>query len=312
MIELETVTTCPACGAEPTRPWVPAVDRLYGIDTAGMCHARCPHCRVVFLMRRPVEEAMAAFYTDGYEPYEGASTELPAELHDEVPSRIPSVGQARWLELVRPVYRPVPDGGRLLDFGCGSTSFLEGVTQLGWKSVGTDFSDGVVGRVRAAGFSACRIDELPRVVEAGSLDRIRMNHVVEHLYEPRKTLHGLRMLLDNGGLLHVAVPNPTGVTARLSGRYWWSLEPRHVALYPPRALVSLVEDAGYRVIGVAHQPSARDVRRSMEFALEGVHAPRRVRGILAGRRAERVYALLAAGAAAVGRGDRLHLVARAT
>lgn len=311
MIELETVTACPACGAEPSDSWVPAVDRLYGIDTKGMCHARCLRCRVVFLMRRPVAEAMGAFYTDDYEPYEGAATELPAELHDEAPSRIPAAGQARWLELVRPVYRPVPNGGRLLDFGCGSPSFLKNVTRLGWEGIGTDFSDGVVARVRAAGFSACRIDELPRVVEAGSLDRIRMNHVLEHLYEPRETLSRLRILLGNGGLLHLAVPNPAGVTARLSGRYWWSLEPRHVVLYPPRALVALVAAAGYRVVGVAHQPSARDVRRSTEFALEGLHAPRRVRGALASRQAERVYALLAAAAAAVGRGDRLHLVARA-
>lgn len=311
MIGLETLTACPGCGAEVRRPWVPAVDREYGMPTDGMWHARCPRCRILFLMRRPVEEAMGRFYTEAYEPYEGASTELPGELRDDVPSRIPSVGHARWLDLVRPVYRPVPDDGRLLDFGCGSPSFLEAVARLGWTGIGTDFSAAVVDRVRAAGFAACRIDELPRVIELGGLHRIRMNHVVEHLYRPRETLRGLHTLLRPGGLLHIAVPNPAAATARLSGRYWWSLDPRHVVLYPPRALVSLVEAAGYRVVGLAHQASAPDVRRSVEHILDGVRAPARVRDVLAGRQAERVYAVMAAATAAVGRGDRLHLVAQA-
>src|SRR5262245_58055892 len=152
--------------------------------------------------------------------------------------------------LVDRVYSPPRPGATLLDFGCGSESFLNAAKARGWKSIGADFLPFVIEQVHAAGHEAHLIDdrfwnEFPK----GSVDLIRLNHVVEHLYHPIEDLARLRSLLRPGGRLHLATPNSASLAFALLGERWFSLDcPRHIVIYTPSSMRAALKRAGFESV----------------------------------------------------------------
>jgi SAM-dependent methyltransferase len=154
---------------------------------------------------------------------------------------------------------------QLLDFGCGSDIFLNQARDLGWDTIGIDFSPIAVEQVRRSGHKAILASPaMWQEIEDESLDLVRMNHVLEHLYDGREVLAAIRSKMKAGARLHIAVPNPNGVTSRLF-RSWAALvsEPRHVILYPPRVLASLLAQVGFSQVRVCHETVAKDFLRSL-------------------------------------------------
>lgn len=307
-MEVEVLDACPLCDSQRLHRWRSAPDRAYFSEDLGFAYARCCNCDLRFLRRRPTAATAGELYDDNYEPYDvaGDRPAPPVELTGERPSRLP----APWLDLVRPIYRLPRPGARFLDFGCGSAFFLAAAERGGWTAIGTDFSPAVVERVRASGFQAHPVDEMWVALARQPVDLVRMSHVLEHVYDPVETLRRTRTILRPGGLVHVAVPNPVGLSSLVFRRHWFPLEPRHVWQFTPRLLSSVLEQTGFTVVGIGHQPSPRDARRSAGYAARAWRAPGSVAAAVDSRRAERLYALPTAVAAAVGHGDRLHGVAR--
>jgi SAM-dependent methyltransferase len=305
-MDVEAVGACPFCGSTWFRRWRPAPDRAYGTGECGFAYAKCKACDIRFLARRPTALTASELYDDRYEPYDvGTGDRMPPiELSCIQPSVLP----APWLDLLRLLYRPPTPGARLLDLGCGSAHFLGAAYGAGWTPIGADFSPAVVERVRIAGIDAHLVDDVWEVLKDNPVDRVRMNHVLEHVYDPVKVLTQASSVLRPGGLIHVAVPNPVGFSSTVFRRHWLGLEPRHVFLFPPGVLVKVVERAGLKVLGLAHQGAPNDARRSIGYALAAAQVPATIRAIGLSRGAGRVYAVPAAIAAALGRGDRLHAV----
>jgi SAM-dependent methyltransferase len=307
-MELEVLDQCPLCQSRRLRSWRPAPDRAYGNTDLGCSYARCLDCDARFLRRRPTAATIGELYDDRYEPYDvgGARRPPPAEFGQERPSRLP----AAWLDLVRPLYQAPSSGARFLDLGCGSAYFLAAAGRAGWRAIGADFSVAVVERARAGGFEAHAVDEVWPVLAEAPVDVVRMNHVLEHVYDPVEMLSRVRDVLRPGGSVHIAVPNPVGLSSSLFHRHWLGLEPRHLILFPPRLLRSVLTRAGFKVVAIGHQPSPADVRRSAGYALQWLGLPSRVCQAVASPMADQVYAVPASLAALLGRGDRIHVVAR--
>lgn len=307
-MELEVLDQCPLCGSRRLKPWRPAPDRAYVSEDLGFAYARCLACDARFLRRRPTAATVGELYDDRYEPYDvGADRPAPpVELGQDRLSRLP----ATWLDLIRPLYQLPSPGARFLDFGCGSVFFLKAAAQAGWMAIGADFSAPVVERVRTAGIEAYAVEEMWPILAEDPVDLVRMNHVLEHVYDPVATMSRVREALRPGGFVHVAIPNPVGLTSSVFRRHWLGLEPRHVTLFPPQLARSVLTRAGFDVVGIGHQPSAADARRSAAYALRGARAPAGVVRAAASPTADRVYAVPAAVAARFRRGDRLHVVGR--
>jgi predicted SAM-dependent methyltransferase len=108
-------------------------------------------------------------------------------------------------------------------------------------------------------------DAIPDV----SVDLVRLNHVIEHLYAPRETLTQLRRKLRPGGRLHLATPNATSVTFRLLRRHWFSLEcPRHIVIYTPQSTRRLLRMVGFGRVECFQEVLTKDVARSLGLLLE--------------------------------------------
>lgn len=317
---------CPVCGGghhtswrEDARDWQqPAARERY-------TYATCEDCGARFQALRPVEQDLPLVYFEGYGPYDErgqrhiglpsslrlkiagvAAAAICAAIDAVVPDHVP----ARLAEF----YDPGDDEGVLLDYGCGSSRFLDEARELGWQTVGVDFAPDVTNRVAAAGHRAGLVADGLDVVLAGAEVRVvRMNHVVEHLFHPRDALAEIRDAMAPGGRIHIATPNPTGIASRLFRQRWFALEaPRHAVIYPSATLAAMLRDIGFRDIEILHPVVTKDLLRSWglrRFA-RGRLAHADVQALGEDPHRARVLRPVAKAAAVLGLADQFHLLAR--
>lgn len=337
---IERIRACPACGSRRARPRCRSRERIFDLSPAVFEFARCGGCGVVYQSLRPVEADVAAFYPPDYGPYQpapavrrdaGSPRQGPhAPLHPGFRSRLRTkilrtIDRANAALLrrypdplpaaVHTVYEPPHQGATLLDFGCGSAAFLDQAKARGWDTLGVDFVESVVGGVRRAGHRAMLLTpEMWDAIPDGSLDCVRMNHVLEHLYDPHETLALVRRKLRPGGRLHAATPNAASLTFRLLGRHWYPLEcPRHIVVYTPDAVKPLFAKAGFAGVACYSEVLTKDTARSIGYLLQS-WGRLDAAGALALMHRPALHGVLFAPArlaALLGRADRFHAIASA-
>lgn len=133
-------------------------------------------------------------------------------------------------------------GKRILDYGCGTGSFLCACVDRGYIAFGVDFDADVAS---AAGARAkCRsasVDDFEHMAET-DFDAIHLGDVLEHLANPAATISLLLERLKPGGLLYVEGPietnaSPVHWAARLFGMVKKALQPTFVAGFAPTHLL---------------------------------------------------------------------------
>lgn len=316
MIAVEQVTNCPGCGSWASSPAAPCEDRLSGV-IADLEYSRCNGCRVVFLSRRVKESDIAKLYPETYHPYQAGRGFQPADARSLRYSLAQAVlrGVGRASGGLRRVtaehYMPSHPGARFVDFGCGSPAFLDRAAQMGWTAIGVDFAPTVVDRVHEAGYEGYLVEECWEALGRGSVAALRLNHVLEHLYDPWATMRQLTSLLAQGGRLHIAVPNPDGVGALLFGRDWLSFDARHTVLFGPRQAGKLISKLGFSNIRVIHEIVTKDLARSWGYrrARQGQMALPEVFDLSNRSGLNALMAPPATIAALLRRGDRFHIFA---
>lgn len=328
VVATEPVRACPVCGSPASRPWIAGVRDYQQPGAAERYGFRdCDRCAVLFLDPRPVAEELGKVYFAGYEPHQvRRRTPVPPPRPSLITRLLEPLGLVAGLVLDRlardplpralhAVYTPERSGDLLVDYGCGAPTFLDDAHESGWRTLGVDFDESVLGAVREHGHAAALVGEqFEREVEDGSAACIRLNHVVEHLYEPRAVLEQLRRKLRPGGRLHLATPNPASASARVFGRHWYALEcPRHAVLWRPQVLRDLLLDVGFADVTLVQEASPKDVARSWGIVLHerGRLSAEEWRALTESWPRLRVLRAPARAAALAGRGDRFHAFARA-
>jgi len=140
-------------------------------------------------------------------------------------------------------FLPFSPNGVLLDFGSGNGQFMGFMRQLGWHAEGLEPDPRAREQARQIGFSIW--NNLEEVVSRKRLfHAIVLRHVIEHLPEPRQTLHTLISLLEPGGKLVTLSPNPNSFLLRVFGRHWYPLHPpHHFCLVAPQAFRQFLGEA---------------------------------------------------------------------
>ena len=216
--------------------------------------------------------------------------------------------------IVQKAYKKQPPQGVFLDYGCGAPKGLNMAKELGWiKTVGADFSPLVAENVKNAGHECHLIsDALWEALGQNNVGMVRMNHVLEHLYQPRKVMSNIYNAMMPGACLHLAVPNPAGMTAQLFKSHWFGLEvPRHCMMYPPGLLKQFIESLGFKNVQIIQEAAAKDLARSIGYWLYDLGFPFEDQGeqlMHNGLLTLLIYPFSRI-AAMLGHGDRLHVIA---
>jgi SAM-dependent methyltransferase len=230
---------CALCGAREGVRVASGPDFEYDTTRTELSLWRCA-CGGVYLDPRPAPEALARIYPSNYYAYDFV------EKVGRFVMRFKSMAERTKVRAYRAY---VPDGGRVLDIGCGDGHVLGQLRRHGGASLrleGVEFSPVAIAAAERAGFVVHRgrIEEVE--LPPGAFDLVIMNQLIEHVADPVAVLRKVAAALRPGGVVFVETPNLDSADARLfRRRYWGGYHlPRHFHLFDRRSLPALARRAG--------------------------------------------------------------------
>jgi SAM-dependent methyltransferase len=233
--------TCIVCGESDARAAFIGWDRQHG-GPGSFVVRRCSNCGTYSVNPQPDLEALPAYYPADYAPYgQGGASERR--------------WWARWNQqyaigkLARAATRYTRVPGKALDVGCATGGFLAALRSRGWHVQGVELNAEVAARTQSlTGIDVFAGDLAEARYPDATFDLVTFWDVLEHLPDPRRTLEEAARVCRAGASLVLTVPNPGSLEARLFGPCWagWDV-PRHLWVFPQRALERLLSETGWRV-----------------------------------------------------------------
>lgn len=214
-------TQCSVCGRE-------LAERLAGRPVwvkDGFNIFECDGCGVRFRFPPPAPEDLAGIYVDDYFVQEGEGRDV-SSYRDYLGEEAAHRRNAR--KRLKSIARLLPDRGRSLDVGAAAGFFVSQAQEEGFEAEGVDIS----GSMAEFGRSSLGVDLktgsfLEFMSENGGYDLITMWDYIEHVVDPVAELRHAEGLLRDGGLLVLSTGDVKAFFARLCGKRWHLLTPRH-------------------------------------------------------------------------------------
>ncbi len=230
----------------------------------------CATCGLVYLRERPDTEDVPFYYPDTYKCFQS---------FDQRGFIMKKLARAVASGKLRRIARLMPRGNdTLLDYGCGSGTWLALLQELGctYRMIGTDITGGPLQELRKRGIEAYACDEttLQRYIRPGSIGVVHMFHVIEHLPQVDRCLESIREVLVPGGVLVGQTPNVASLGRRFWGDLWYQWHaPQHLVLFSDDTLRRHAEKAGFEVVSISSSISG-----ATQWALSFLHWWSRFRG----------------------------------
>ena len=146
----------------------------------------------------------------------------------------------------------IPRDANILEIGYGSGGWLLSMSGLGYKNLhgyDIDINSENAFRLTSVGINISSGDFLENRYPEASFDCIRLEHVLEHLWEPRKVLAKCYRLLKPGGILVFNSPCIDSWLARPSIRHYPGLQlPWHLYHHTPQSASLLLEAVGFEIV----------------------------------------------------------------
>jgi SAM-dependent methyltransferase len=245
---------CEVCGALDPEP-ILASPRLDGPLV------RCRDCGLVYVGARQADFTFSSTDRQRTQALGDRVTELgivaPEVEEAERPLRL-AADRDRLARLAR----DGPPGGRLLDVGCATGTFLQ-VAEGVFDAEGVEPDPGTSEQARAAG-RRVTTGTLAELAAAAGFDVITMFHVIEHLDSPRAALERVRALLRPGGIVVIETPTVDCAWFRLAPGHWRQLIPDHYFFFSRPTLERLLRETGFEPLH--HRTVGRRV--SLRFAAD--------------------------------------------
>ena len=204
----------------------------------------CAACGFGWQHPLPSPEAIRAYY-EAFPPYNlHAAGEKESLFH----RRLHRLDQLR------------PSRGRLLDLGAGLGHFLKLAQDAGWDVTGVEPQSSAANHCRQSLGVEVHEGVLSELELApNSFDVVTLWDVWEHVHEPLAYLDGCLRLLRPGGLLALAVPNASGLSARLFRGHWRYVMFTHLSYFRFAYLRQLLDTRGLRILRADHMLKAQSL-----------------------------------------------------
>ncbi len=198
---------------------------------------QCDKCRLVYINPQPTADEIPGFYDNMYLD----------DSPDEVAAR--GLGYTE-KQLRRIVRRRKPDGGKLLDIGCGFGAVLAEMAKFSeWTLEGVEIGDNAINyarkRVPSARIHDGTVDDVD--FEPGTFDCIMMITVLEHVKNPTAVLERITKWLAPGGMLVIQTPHVEPfikLQQHVPQVPIYFEAPRHLFDFSPRTLAMYFERSG--------------------------------------------------------------------
>jgi 2-polyprenyl-3-methyl-5-hydroxy-6-metoxy-1,4-benzoquinol methylase len=192
---------------------------------------QCPNCNTLITLPRPDESQIFKYYnSEEYVSHNDSNSGLINKIYQIV--------KRHALNSKRKLITPLLNGGPLLDFGCGTGSFIEECSNKGISSFGAEPDISAKTIALKKGLNVTSPEELSS--SAQKFGVITMWHVLEHTYDPVATIKQLKSMLLPDGYLVIAVPNYMSFDAQHYGNNWAAYDvPRHLFHFTQQSLKTI-------------------------------------------------------------------------
>ena len=233
---------CALCGADDPEPLASLDDLRFGTLPFPLQLVACRRCGFRYLTPQPRPGCEQAFYPDEYDPYRRTSLTARARrilLRREV--------HALWPLLAPP--------RRILEVGCATGELLQVIREAGNPDVvGLEPEPTAAETARDRGLTVLTGTLATVQFAPESFDVVLLQHVLEHLAEPRRALEQIWLLLRPGGSVIIWVPNGASWAATVFGDAWMGYDPpRHRSVFTPATLRQLLAETGFTVLEEHHE-----------------------------------------------------------
>jgi ubiquinone/menaquinone biosynthesis C-methylase UbiE len=139
--------------------------------------------------------------------------------------------------------------GRLLDYGCGTGSFLVEMKRAGWQISGIENDSGAMQKASIQTDQLIHSPDHLVQFDSTSFEVLTLWHVLEHVHDLNETIHQFNRILIDNGILIIAVPNHTSYDANVYRKFWAAYDvPRHLYHFSPVTITRLLSNHGFKLI----------------------------------------------------------------
>lgn len=233
---------CPICGhtSKTTFPGVQDFSvskEMFSLNT-------CSHCSFLFTSHPPDKSSIGKYYqSDTYISHTDGKKGFIEQVYQLVRKKTVTAKRKLVEEVVS------KKQGTVLDYGCGTGTFLHEMKSFGWSIAGIE--PDAAARAKAEKFTSSTLlipDQLS-ILESNGFDAVTLWHVLEHVHDLDWTIQQVKRLLKSSGKLFIAVPNNDAYDAKFYGEFWAAYDvPRHLYHFTPATMKGLMDKHGLSII----------------------------------------------------------------
>jgi 2-polyprenyl-3-methyl-5-hydroxy-6-metoxy-1,4-benzoquinol methylase len=221
MIETETLKSCALCGGSEISSPFQTKDFMVTEETFSV--SSCNSCGFHFTNPRPLESLVAKYYaSEKYLSHSSKRLSLVESLYG-----LAKKFTLNWKTNLITQFVMQKNKIALLDVGCGNGDFLQHCKTKSMQVMGVESADEVRKSVKDK--TGLEIFANINHIHDRKFDVITFWHVLEHLFDLDLVMNKTKSLLNDGGLIFVALPNRNSYDASKYQTYWaaWDV-PRHL------------------------------------------------------------------------------------
>lgn len=226
---------CPLCQSEKINSSISLSD--YSISKQDFEIWQCANCNFLFTQNIPSEESAGSYYaSDEYISH--------SDTQKGMVNRLYHLARKIMLNKKYRLIKKISSGKTILDIGCGTGYFLNYMKSKNYSTLGIEVNE----NARAFGQQNFGLNILSpnHLLNDKMNDRfkiITLWHVLEHLYNPDIYIQKIKYLLENDGVLILALPNPDSFDASYYKKYWAGYDvPRHLWHFTPKTINQFVQE----------------------------------------------------------------------
>lgn len=207
----------------------------------------------------PPEEEISQFYESRYYDLVRKGNRAP-ELRRIMEGGETASKELQWLKEglytdILAVLNRISSGHQLLEVGCGTGDFLSFAYANGFSVIGTEPSTEAA-RLATSRDLDVRNLTLEKFIErepAQKFDVVVMINVLEHVPDPVRTVQQCKLVLTQGGILCIRVPNDftelqSAAKEKIGGKPWWIAVPDHINYFNFASLREMLSRLGFRTV----------------------------------------------------------------
>ena len=245
MKEIKTIkTNCNICNADSYSILTTGKDYEYKTCNNIFRIAKCNNCSHIYLNPKPKLSEFSMIYQDNYYAYDFPKKKLS----------LARLGKGFIEKGYIKLYKNLIDNsGSILDIGCGDgrlLSLLKTAKNCNWKLYGLDFNKKGNKITKEKGIKIYEGKFEEARFKKESFDLVIMNEILEHLYDPYKSLIKVKEMLKPKGYLIIETPCLGSWDYKLfKNSYWGGYHiPRHLNIFSRNTIKLILKKAKFDMV----------------------------------------------------------------